>query len=256
MARSGVGNQSVCMTMVFGQMPFSAPADSSVFQGSVTLAFVAALDVVPPLPWSSLPPHAAAPNAPAARSAASARVVLSRIIMLAPFVPICSRAPLALFRVVPPADDAVAEVAHAPEHDESEEGGEEDRGQELLGLQPLRVEIEEPADARLALTEEEVADDRADHRQPGRDAKAGEDRGHRRRELQAPQTAQPAGAVECEEVVVLLGYGQQPEQRVRDDREQREDHDDDHAALEVEAEPEADERDERKDRDRLQDDGV
>ena len=52
-------------------------------------------------------------------------------------------------------------------------------GEQLLGLQARAVVVDEPADARLALPEEEVADDRADHRQAGRDAPAREDRGQR-----------------------------------------------------------------------------
>ena len=48
----------------------------------------------------------------------------------------------------------------------------------------------------LALLEEEVADDRADHRQAGRDAEAGEDRRQGRRELQLAQP-RPRGWRRC-----------------------------------------------------------
>ena len=71
----------------------------------------------------------------------------------------------------------------------TEQRGEDDRPEELLGLDARSVVVDEHADARLALPEEEVADDRADHGETGRDAEAREDRGHR-----PPEAAAARGA--------------------------------------------------------------
>ena len=46
------------------------------------------------------------------------------------------------------------------------------------------VQVDQPTETGLALSEEEVADDGADDRQPRRDLESGEDRRHRCRVLQ------------------------------------------------------------------------
>ena len=128
---------------------------------------------------------------------------------------------------------------------------------QLLGGQALAVDVDQAADPGLALAEEEVGDDRADHRQPGRDLEAGDHRGQRRRQLQLAQPL-PARLAPCSENRSWwpASTDLQPEQRVGDDREQRDQHADDHPALEVEPEPEAEQRHDGEDRDRLQHDGV
>ena len=55
--------------------------------------------------------------------------------------------------------------------------------------------LEQLADAGVALAEEEVADDGADHRQPGGDAQAGEDRRQGGREHQLAQPGPAAGVL-------------------------------------------------------------
>ena len=66
------------------------------------------------------------------------------------------------------------------------------------------VVVDQLPDARVALTEEEVADDRADHRQTRGDAEAREDRGHARGQLEPPQPREAARVVQREEVVLPL----------------------------------------------------
>ena len=83
----------------------------------------------------------------------------------------------------------------------------------------------------LALAEEEVADDRADHRQPGGDPQPGEHRRQRGGEHQLAQAGEPAGVLQREQVVHPAIGRLQAEQRVHDDREQRDDHADDDPRL-------------------------
>src|SRR5687768_18563265 len=87
----------------------------------------------------------------------------------------CSARSLGARRLVPLADRALLDEAERPEDDDAEERRHDHRRQQLLAVELDGVALEQLADARLALAEEEVADHGADHRQPGRDPEAGED---------------------------------------------------------------------------------
>ena len=84
---------------------------------------------------------------------------------------LCSLPPSAA--LVPAADDELSATsptsanASDPEQRRGDDGGEQ-----LLGRELGAVVVDQAADARIALAEEEVADDRADHREPGRDPQA------------------------------------------------------------------------------------
>ena len=80
------------------------------------------------------------------------------------------------------------------EHDDPQQGRQDHRRVQALGLELRRVGVHQHADARRALLEEEVADDRADHRRARGDPQAGEDRGHRGRQLQLDQPREPPAA--------------------------------------------------------------
>ena len=88
---------------------------------------------------------------------------------------------------MPRADKDAAEQPEDPEHDETQQGREGDRGEQLLRLQPGAVVVDQATDARLALAEEEIADDGADDRQAGRDPPSGDDGGKRARQLELDQ---------------------------------------------------------------------
>ena len=78
------------------------------------------------------------------------------------------------------------------EEGDSEHAGEEQRAHQQVGLEAGAVQVEQPAEPRRALPEEELADDGADHRQPGRDAQADEDGGDGVGQLELQQPLQPA----------------------------------------------------------------
>src|SRR4051794_37383465 len=80
--------------------------------------------------------------------------------------------------LVPAPHDALVEPTHGEEDGDAEQRGDDHRGVQALGLELVGVEVDEHADARLPLLEEEVADYGADARRAGGDAKAREDRRH------------------------------------------------------------------------------
>src|SRR4029079_9584275 len=76
-------------------------------------------------------------------------------------------------RVGPGNDDPAADEAEHPEGRDAEEDGQDQSAVHLLALQSGLVVGDQYAEAGVAAPEEEVADDGADDRQPGRDAQAG-----------------------------------------------------------------------------------
>src|SRR5262245_32275750 len=154
--------------------------------------------------------------------------------------------------LVPAADDLVGDEPDEREREDPEERRGDDRTEELLGGERGAVVVDQAPDARVALAEEEVAHDRPDHRQARRDLQTDEDRGQRRGKLEFAQARPSACAPQREDVLQSRRHAAQPEERVRDHREQRDEHAHEHAATEVETPPEADQRDDREDRHRLQ----
>src|SRR5437899_10263025 len=69
--------------------------------------------------------------------------------------------------LVPVLGQLVADEADHPERDDPEPAAEHERAHEQVGLQVRAVEVEQAAQTRRALTEEELADDRADHGEAG-----------------------------------------------------------------------------------------
>ena len=121
---------------------------------------------------------------------------------------------------------------------------------------PRSIVVDEHADARLTLPEEEVTDDRADDGESGRDAEASEDRGHRARQLEPPKTMKRldlwsvkrscwpwSAESRPNNVLLMIGNSAMSTHTIT-------------RAAEVEPEPEADERNQGEDRDRLQHDRV
>ena len=109
----------------------------------------------------------------------------------------------------------------------------------------------QPADAG-----DELADDRADHRQTRRDPQPGHDVRQRGRELQLDHPLPPRGVVQLEhrhQIVVRRG---QPGRRVGDDREERDQERDHDHGRHPGPEPDHDQRRNGHDRDRLEQDGV
>src|SRR5262245_35604711 len=98
-----------------------------------------------------------------------------------------------------PGRDTSGERAEDQEDHEAEEGGEDHRAVEHLGLEPPGIDVDELADPRLALLEEEVADDGADHGRAGGYPQSREDRGQRGRELELDKPGEPAGTVQAEQ---------------------------------------------------------
>src|SRR5262249_34968071 len=147
---SACGHQFVWITTVLGQVPAS---DSFPAAGR--------LAGWPPCSFAS----AAQPATASPSSASTTPAVLSRFI----------RAPLLLRRrqpqeparrSLPVADGGMqapgpppGQRAEGDEHRHTEQGRQDNRAEQLLGLQPLAVQVDEDADPRIALLEEEVADD-------------------------------------------------------------------------------------------------
>src|SRR5258705_2187326 len=69
-----------------------------------------------------------------------------------------------VFGVVPRGEPA-GNRAENQEDGEAEQGGQDHRADQHIRLQPFGIDVNELADARLALLEEEVTDDRSDDRQ-------------------------------------------------------------------------------------------
>ncbi len=105
------------------------------------------------------------------------------------------------------ADDELADPAEEEEDDDAEQAGEDERPVHRRRRCPDSVDVHHDADAGLvAGAEELLADDGADDRQAGRDAKAGEDVRHRAGQLQLRKPG-PARGVAQREQVVLIGVG-------------------------------------------------
>src|SRR5690606_40318075 len=77
------------------------------------------------------------------------------------------------------------------------------------------------SDPDLALAEEEVTDDRPDHRQTSGDPQTSEDRRERVGEHELAQPSETAGVVQGEQVVHAALGRLQPEQRVQDRKSTR-----------------------------------
>jgi hypothetical protein len=97
----------------------------------------------------------------------------------------------------------VAEEADAPEHRDAEEAAEDQRAHQQVALDVRAVEVEQASEPGRPLPEEELADDRADDRQTGRDAQPDEDIRDRVRKLQLEEALQPPSLVQREEVVTI-----------------------------------------------------
>jgi N-carbamoyl-L-amino-acid hydrolase len=69
----------------------------------------------------------------------------------------------------PLADDAVADPTEDSEHHDAEHARQQHAGEQFFASQTGGVELDHLADADLALSEEEVAHDGTDHREPRRD---------------------------------------------------------------------------------------
>ena len=93
-----------------------------------------------------------------------------------------------------------------------------------MSLELLAYSRMQLAEALLAPSEEEVADDGAHHRQPGRDAQPGEHRRQRRREHHLAQPREPPTVVERDQVVQAGITRNESEQGVEQDREDRDQH--------------------------------
>src|SRR4051794_35051122 len=89
--------------------------------------------------------------------------------------------------LVPLADGELLEPAEEGEDGDAEEGGGEDRREQLRSLQPGGVVGEQGSEAGRAAPEEEVPDDGTHDGEARGDPHAGEDRGHRGRQLQLGQ---------------------------------------------------------------------
>src|SRR5579859_7340274 len=155
---------------------------------------------------------------------------------------------------VPGADEQLPQQTETPEHDQPQQRRQADRREELLGLQSGAIVVNHPANAGLALTKEEIADDGADDREAGGDSPAGEYRGQRTGELQLQQPLKSIGVLQREQVVVRLIGRLQAKQRIGDDRKKRNQDTHQDATAEAELEPEADQRHDGQNRDRLEHD--
>src|SRR5436309_799336 len=80
--------------------------------------------------------------------------------------------------LVPVLGQLVADEADDPEGDDPEAAAEREAAHEQIGLQIGAIEIEQTPKPRRPLPEEELADDRADHRESGGDAQPDEDVGN------------------------------------------------------------------------------
>src|SRR5215831_10101358 len=188
------------------------PASASASLAASAWSCMAVLGATSPRSDSATPAIAATRSVLTARQRKASRA------LPAGFLRFAAGGPGGVVRVglVPGADRAPREEAEQPEGGEPEEAAEDHRGDELLGRQPGPVEVDQDAEPRLALPEEEVADDGAGDAQAGRDAHAGQDRRQRRRELEADETAETAGVVEGEQVAQAGRYRAQAEQRAGD----------------------------------------
>src|SRR3954469_22444963 len=159
-------------------------------------------------------------------------------------------------RFVPAADDRLLQPAEEEEDGDAEQRRQQQGAPRVGELVARPVLVHQDADALGALTVEQLADDHADHGEAGGDSQSGEDRREGRGELKLREAGPRRDALEREQVVLAALHGAQPEQGVRDDRHDRDDHADDHPGVLLVPEDRPEDRRDDEDRHRLEGDQV
>jgi hypothetical protein len=159
-------------------------------------------------------------------------------------------------RFVPAADGQPGHQSHNGEDEHPEQGCQHDRGDEVIGLQPSAVHVEQGADARLPLGEEHVADDRADHHQACRGAHPGHDRRKRSAQFEFHQPIPARSAGNGEQFVHAPVDRPDAEVGVGDDGEHRDEHAYQGPRGHPVAQPQTDQWDDRENGNDLDDNGI